>query len=36
VHQELWDRAGDHESMHWNPGMSYPEPIADVEKEEAE
>lgn len=26
VHQELWDRAGDHENFHWSPGMQYPEP----------
>jgi hypothetical protein len=26
VHQELWDRAGDHETMFWEPGMRYPEP----------
>ncbi len=32
VHQELWDRAGDHERFHWSPGMQYPESIADVEK----
>jgi hypothetical protein len=27
VHQALWDRAGDHEAMYWQPGMRYPEPI---------
>lgn len=25
--QELWDRAGDHETMFWKPGMSRPEAI---------
>jgi hypothetical protein len=27
VRQELWDRAGDHESFHWKLGMRFPEPI---------
>ncbi len=27
VHQALWDRSGDHENFHWEPGMQYPEPI---------
>jgi hypothetical protein len=27
VRQALWDRAGDHEAMFWEPGMDYPEPI---------
>jgi hypothetical protein len=26
VHQELWDRAGDHEAFFWEPGMDCPEP----------
>jgi hypothetical protein len=25
VHQALWDRAGDHETMFWESGMRYPE-----------
>jgi hypothetical protein len=27
VLQALWDRAGDHETMYWNPSMHFPEPI---------
>ena len=27
--QELWDRAGDHESFYWEPGMRFPEPLAN-------
>jgi hypothetical protein len=26
IRQELWDRAGDHDTMRWNPSMDYPEP----------
>jgi hypothetical protein len=29
VRQELWDRAGDHEAFFWEPGMQYPEPLAN-------
>ena len=25
--QELWDRAGNHEAFHWEPGMGFPEAI---------
>ena len=25
--QVLWDRCGDQEAFHWEPGMRYPEPI---------
>jgi P27 family predicted phage terminase small subunit len=31
IRQELWDRAGDHETMHWNPSMRYPAPIGEME-----
>ncbi len=30
VRQELWDRAGDHENFHWEPGMQWPEPIGEA------
>ena len=36
VLQALWDRAGDQENFHWEPGQHYPEPIADFETEEAD
>ena len=26
IRQELWNRAGDHDTMRWNPSMDYPEP----------
>jgi hypothetical protein len=30
--QELWERAGDHESFYWTPGMNFPEPIETEEE----
>ena len=24
--QALWDRAGNHDTMYWEPGMHFPEP----------
>jgi hypothetical protein len=27
VHEELWNRAGDHENFHWEIGMDFPEKI---------
>ena len=27
----LWNRAGDHESFHWEPGQHYPVPLAEME-----
>jgi hypothetical protein len=32
--QELWDRAGDHQTMYWQPGMSFPVPIDEMEDAE--
>jgi hypothetical protein len=31
IHQELWDRCGDHESFYWEVGMRYPVPIGKME-----
>jgi hypothetical protein len=28
--QELWDTHGDHETMFWNPRMSFPVPIDEM------
>jgi hypothetical protein len=33
VLQELGNRAGDHETMQWEPGMSYPKSIDKMEAE---
>jgi hypothetical protein len=30
VLQALWDRAGEHENIHWEPGMHFPKPISDL------
>jgi hypothetical protein len=29
--QALWDRAGDHENFHWEPGQHHPVPLAEME-----
>jgi hypothetical protein len=32
--QELWDCAGDHDTMFWKPGMYFPEAIDEMEDAE--
>jgi hypothetical protein len=34
VREALWNRAGDHESLYWEPGMDYPQPIDEMEDAE--